>query len=148
MHTSDSHGGYTRDDTSATSHTHGGLIASNRVEGTNVYDPQGNSLGSISSVMIGKTDGKVAYAVLSFGGFLGIGSEYFPVPWSELRYSTEHDGYVTSLTEADLKGAPQYGADAEADWTDETWLGSVDRHYGTGSRMGGDDLSAGPRGYR
>jgi sporulation protein YlmC with PRC-barrel domain len=126
----------------------GDLISSDRVEGTNVYDQAGNHLGSIESLMITKVEGKVAYAVLSFGGFLGLGSEHFPVPWSELSYSHEHNGYVTTLTEADLTGAPKYGSETEANWSDEDWRGSVDRHYGTRSGGLGDDLLTGPRGYR
>ena len=128
--------------------TGGELISSDRVEGTNVYDRAGNHLGSIESLMITKVEGRVAYAVLSFGGFLGLGSEHFPVPWSELSYSPEQGGYVTSLTEDQLRGAPRYGAEAEADWTDDAWRSSVDRHYGSGGAGLGEDLLTGPRGYR
>lgn len=128
--------------------TSGELISSDRVEGTNVYDHAGNHLGSIESLMITKVEGRVAYAVLSFGGFLGLGSEHFPVPWSELSYSQEHGGYITSLTEDQLRGAPRYGDEAEADWTNDDWRGSVDRHYGDRSTGLGEDLLTGPRGYR
>lgn len=141
MSTTGSHGGRGRS-------SGGELISSDRVEGTNVYDHAGNHLGSIESLMIIKIEGKVAYAVLSFGGFLGLGSEHFPVPWSELSYSPEQGGYVVSLTEEQLRGAPRYGSETEADWTDEEWRGSVDRHYGSGGAGLGDDLLTGPRGYR
>lgn len=106
----------------------GALISSDKVEGTSVYDPDGNSLGSIHTVMIGKVDGKVAYAVLSFGGFLGIGSDYYPVPWQQLRFDTNLDGYVIGLTKAQLEGAPRYNS---SDWTtrDATWSADVDRYY-------------------
>lgn len=124
------------------------LISSDRVEGTNVYDEAGNHLGSIHSLMIRKVEGKVAYAVLSFGGFLGLGSEYFPVPWSELRYSPGHHGYITTLTENDLKSAPKYSADTGANWLDAEWRGSVDRHYGARSGGMGQDLATGPLGHR
>lgn len=105
------------------------LISSDKVEGTTVYDPAGNDLGSIHSVMIGKTDGKVAYAVLSFGGFLGIGTDYYPVPWNALKYDTAMGGYVTGVTKESLGGAPRYPA---ADWhdRDKTWSGDVDRYWG------------------
>lgn len=105
------------------------LISSDKVEGTSVYDPSGNSVGSIHSVMIGKTDGKVAYAVLSFGGFLGIGTNYYPVPWSALRYDTAQGGYVTSITQQNLEGAPSYSA--SGDWYESNagWARDVDRHY-------------------
>lgn len=128
--------------------TGGELVSSDRVEGTNVYDGAGNHLGSIESLMITKVEGKVAYAVLSFGGFLGLGSEHFPVPWSELSYSHEHGGYITTLTENDLTGAPKYGSEAEANWSDEEWRGSVDQHYGTRPGGLGEDLLTGRRGYR
>lgn len=105
------------------------LISSDRVEGTTVYSQDGDSLGSIHSVMIGKRDGKVAYAVLSFGGFLGLGTSHFPVPWSQLHYSEEYDGYVTDLTEERLRGAPNYSADTERTWDDTDWRSRVDNYY-------------------
>jgi hypothetical protein len=110
-------------------HEAGSLISSDRVEGTSVYDPAGNKLGSIHSVMIGKTEGKVAYAVLSFGGFLGIGADHYPVPWAQLRYDTGQDGYVTSLTKQQLEGAPKYDTRTEWRETDTSWSGNVDRYY-------------------
>jgi len=127
-------GDVARDETST-------LISSYKIEGTSVYDPNRQHLGSIHSVMIGKEDGKVAYAVLSFGGFLGLGSKYFPIPWSELTYVPGQDGYVTSLTEQQLTGAPSYDTADDASWNDTSWRGAVDRHYvspGTSTRtLGG-----------
>jgi hypothetical protein len=113
------------------------LISSSKIEGTSVYGHDREHLGSIHSVMIGKEDGRVAYAVLSFGGFLGLGTKYFPIPWSELTYVPGQDGYVTSLTEAQLTGAPNYDTADEAAWNDTGWRGAVDRHYvspGTSTR--------------
>lgn len=106
------------------------LISSDKVEGTSVYDTAGNDLGSIQSVMIGKTDGKVAYAVLSFGGFLGIGTNYYPVPWSALKYDTAMGGYVTGIPVERFEAAPSYSA--SSDWYNQstTWSGEVDRYYG------------------
>lgn len=105
------------------------LISSDKVEGTSVYDRAGNNLGTIHSVMIGKQDGKVAYAVLSFGGFLGVGQTYFPIPWSKLSYDERHDGYVTDVTEAQLSNAPTYGSAESNSWSDNSWRGAVDTHY-------------------
>ena len=65
-----------------------GLIGSDKVEGTYVYDAKGEHIGSIERVMIDKRSGQVAYAVLSFGGFLGIGTDYYPIPWASLSYDT------------------------------------------------------------
>ena len=80
-----------------------GLIGSDKVEGTYVYDANGEHVGSIERVMIDKRSGQVAYAVLSFGGFLGIGSEYYPIPWQSLKYDTSLGGYRTNITEEQLK---------------------------------------------
>ena len=74
------------------------LIESDRVEGTTVYDPNGNNIGSIKRLMIEKVSGRVAYAVLSFGGFLGIGDEEHAIPWSKLVYDPNLGGYRTDIT--------------------------------------------------
>ena len=71
------------------------LIGSDKVEGTDVYNARGDHMGSIEHVMIDKRSGQVAYAVLSFGGFLGMGSDYYPVPWAALTYDTTLGGYRT-----------------------------------------------------
>ncbi|MGE3541581.1 MAG: PRC-barrel domain-containing protein [Candidatus Tectimicrobiota bacterium] len=105
------------------------LIGSDKVEGTTVYDAQGNHIGSIERVMIEKRSGKVAYAVLSFGGFLGIGSDYYPVPWSALTYDTDMGGYRTHITEQQLKGAPHY-RDEAWDWEDRERGRQVYDYYG------------------
>ena len=84
------------------------LIGSDKVEGTAVYDANGEHIGTIERVMIEKRSGQVAYAVLSFGGFLGIGSDYYPIPWDALKYDTSLGGYRTNITEEQLKGAPKY----------------------------------------
>jgi PRC-barrel domain len=81
------------------------LIESDRVEGTTVYDPRGNNIGSIKRLMIDKLSGKVAYAVMSFGGFLGIGEEEHTVPWNKLTYDTSLGGFRTDITEE--HGVPQ-----------------------------------------
>jgi hypothetical protein len=95
------------------------LIESDRVEGTTVYDPQGNHYGSIKRLMIEKMNGKVAYAVMSFGGFLGIGEDEHTIPWSKLTYDTSLGGYRTDITEEQLRGAPTfYRKRGDYDWSD------------------------------
>src|SRR5512138_1533208 len=94
------------------------LIESDRVEGTNVYDPRGNSIGSIKRLMIEKVSGRVAYAVGSFGGFLGIGAEEHAVPWNKLNYDTSLGGYRTDITEKQLRRAPTFSRDRTYDWSD------------------------------
>lgn len=115
------------------------LIGSDRVEGTAVFDPAGNRLGSIQTLMIDKISGAVEYAVLSFGGFLGIGSSHYPLPWNKLRYDIGLGGYVVDVTEEQLQGAPSYRQEETVDWSDATWGEKVRGYYGPspyGSRDG------------
>ena len=93
------------------------LIGSDKVEGTPVLRSTGDKIGSIERVMIDKITGKVAYAVMSFGGFLGIGEDYYPLPWSLLTYNPRLDGYEVNITEQQLKGAPKYSKHESWDWT-------------------------------
>jgi len=106
------------------------LIGSDKVEGTDVYDAHGDHMGSIERVMIEKRSGQVAYAVLSFGGFLGLGSDYYPVPWAALTYDTALGGYRTNMSEAKLRDAPRYTGD-EWDWDDRERGRKVYDYYGT-----------------
>jgi hypothetical protein len=87
------------------------LIASDRVEGTPVYRLGGKRIGTIKRLMIDKKRGAVAYAVMEFGGFLGIGNDYYPVPWTLLSYDEGQGGYQVDVTDDQLKGAPQYARD-------------------------------------
>ena len=82
----------------------GNLIGSDKVEGTAVYGADNQRIGSIERVMIDKISGKVAYAVLGFGGFLGIGDDHYPLPWESLKYDTNLGGYVTGITDSQLGG--------------------------------------------
>lgn len=108
----------------------GTLISADKVEGTSVYNRAGDKLGSIDTVMIDKRSGKVAYAVMSFGGFLGIGDKYHPLPWNMLTYDTRQDGYVVDLDKRRLEGAPTMSANERVDWADEKWGKSVHDYYG------------------
>jgi hypothetical protein len=89
------------------------LIASNKVEGTAVYNRQGEKLGEVYNFMVGKRSGEVAYAIMSFGGFLGIGQKYHPLPWNALTYDTGKKGYVIDASKERLMGAPSYQAGEE-----------------------------------
>ena len=93
------------------------LIGSDKVEGTAVYGADQNKIGTVQRVMIDKLSGKVAYAVISFGGFLGVGEDYYPVPWSTLKYDTNLGGYVTGVTADSLKGAPSYSRSSDWEWS-------------------------------
>src|SRR5215468_4487961 len=85
------------------------LIASDKVEGTPVYRSSRERIGEIKRIMINKISGKVAYAVMSFGGFMGIGEDYYPLPWSLLTYNPDLEGYEVNLSEKQIKNAPRYG---------------------------------------
>ena len=108
------------------------LIGSDKVEGTAVYGAGGDKIGSIERVMIDKLSGKVSYAVLSFGGFLGIGDDHYPLPWQSLKYDTNLGGYVTGITEAQLQNAPKYSNDNSWNWSDPTRTRAVNDYYGVG----------------
>ena len=108
----------------------GTLIGSDKVEGTAVYGADRNKIGEVERLMIDKRSGQVSYAVLSFGGFLGIGDDYYPLPWQSLKYDTDLGGYQTNLTEAQLKGAPKYADDSGWNWTDTGRTKTVDDYYG------------------
>jgi hypothetical protein len=96
------------------------LIGSDKVEGTNVYRSNGDKVGQIERIMIDKISGKVAYAVMSFGGFMGIGEDYYPLPWSLLTYNPKLEGYEVNVGEQQLKGAPKYGKHETWDWSDSS----------------------------
>ena len=84
------------------------VISSDRVEGANVYNAAGDKLGSVDNLMIDKRSGQVRYAVMEFGGFLGMGTDRYPLPWSMLKYDTDKEGYVVPLDKARLEAAPKY----------------------------------------
>ena len=106
------------------------LIGSDKVEGTAVYGAGDTKIGSIERVMIDKVSGKVAYAVLSFGGFLGIGDDHYPLPWQSLTFDTGLGGYRTNVTKTQLEGAPKYGNEDSWDWADDSRARSVNNYYG------------------
>jgi hypothetical protein len=107
------------------------LIRSDKVDGTAVYGADDGKIGSVQRVMIDKISGKVAYAVVSFGGFLGMGEDYYPVPWPNLKYDTRLGGYRVGITEDQLKGAPKYNRNREWDWSDRANDRRVYDYYGT-----------------
>jgi hypothetical protein len=84
----------------------GNLIGSDKVEGTAVYGPDDTKIGAIERVMIDKLSGRVSYAVLGFGGILGLGNNHYPLPWQSLKYDTRLGGYRTGVTESQLRSAP------------------------------------------
>ena len=113
------------------------LIASDRVEGTVVRRPNGERLGHIERLMIDKLTGKVSYAILSFGGFLGLGSDLLPLPWGRLSYSTKLEAYVLDIEDEELRSAPSFRADKDFDWGDRSLETELHRYYGVPPYWGG-----------
>ena len=95
------------------------------------YDAKGEKVGYIERVMIDKISGKVSYAVLSFGGLLGIGDDHYPLPWQTLKYDTNLGGYVvTGISQDQLRGAPKYADESSWNWSDPATTRSVNAYYG------------------
>ncbi len=108
--------------------TTGTLIAADKVEGTNVYNLAGDKLGSVDDIMIDKVSGRAIYAVMSFGGFLGMGGKSHPLPWATLKYDNTKGGYVVNLDKKKLESAPNYDRGSNFKWTPD-YGRSIDRYY-------------------
>lgn len=106
------------------------LIASDKVEGTTVFSAAGDELGTVHNFMVDKVSGQVAYVVMSFGGFLGVGESYHPLPWRALRYDRQLGGYVVDIDKSNLEAAPHYGA-GEDPFVDDEYGAKVDAYYRT-----------------
>ena len=115
-----------------TSITSGSLIAADKVKGTNVFNRAGDKLGSIDDVLIDKVSGRTIYAVLSFGGFLGMGEKFHPLPWATLKYEAHKGGYVVDLDKKVLEDAPNYDRGSTFEWT-PAYGRTVDSYYKTPS---------------
>jgi hypothetical protein len=103
------------------------LISADKVVGTAVYNRMGESLGSVYGLMLNKLNGRVAYAIMSFGGFLGMGESYHPLPWRVLTYDPKMGAYVVDLDRNRLENAPKYTRANEPDWT--TYPADIDAYY-------------------
>jgi hypothetical protein len=106
------------------------LISSDKVEGTAVRRSNGDKVGTIDRVMIDKHSGRVAYAVMSFGGFLGMGQDYHALPWSSLRYNEELDAYELNVSDELLQNAPAASTGFfDTGVADRRWEDDIHRHY-------------------
>jgi sporulation protein YlmC with PRC-barrel domain len=105
------------------------LIESDRVEGTAVYDSSGKRIGTVERVMIDKISGRVAYAVMSFGGFFGVGANEYAVPWSVLDYDPGLGGYRIQITAEQLRSAPSLSRARGQDWPDRQSEQDLHDHY-------------------
>lgn len=116
-------------DYTASKTSNSALIASDRVEGTAVYGTDEKRLGTVQNIMIDKRSGQAEYAVMSFGGFLGIGEDHYPIPWSKLTYDTEKGGYRIDIDQKVLEEAPRYPAD-ERPVYDSVFNTQIGAYYG------------------
>src|SRR6476661_2185547 len=107
------------------------LIASDKVESTPVYGADDQKIRTVQRVMIDKISGKVAYAVISFGGFMEMGEDSYPMPGASLKYDTNLGGYRVGVTEDQLKGAPKYDRNTDWDWSDRARDRTVYGYYRT-----------------
>ena len=110
----------------ATAHPNQQLISSEDVHGTGVYGAGSKNVGEIDHLIIDKMTGRVAYAVMSFGGFMGLGHSHYPIPWSALSYDKSLGGFRTNITEQQLKDAPKFSDDS---WNDRDWETKTHQHY-------------------
>jgi len=107
------------------------LISSEKVTDTNVENTRGDNLGHIEDIMIDKISGKVAYAILNYGSFLGIGGKLFALSWDILKYDTQRDAYVIGIPEERLKSAPSFDAGSMPNWGDRTYDKQIHDYYGS-----------------
>jgi len=110
--------------------SHSPILSSSTISGDKVVNSQGEDLGEIKDLMIDLDNGRVAYAVLEFGGVLGMGSKLFAVPISAMHVDTEHHQFIFDQDKESLKNAPGFDKDHWPDFTDRDWGSSVHTHYG------------------
>ena len=108
----------------------GVLIAASQVNGTAVFNTAGERLGSVQDLLLDKATGQAKFAVLSFGGFLGLGSHHHPLPWHTLRFDAAQGGYVVDLDRAMLQGGPSYDPEDISAWEDPTYGRQLYDYYG------------------
>lgn len=106
------------------------LILSSRVNGTPVFNETGERIGHVDDLSIERVSGNVVYAIMSFGGFLGIGEKFHPLPWSLLDYDPERGGYVVQLDKAALEAAPHYDRQELRELGGQSELGYDQRIFG------------------
>uniref|UniRef100_E6PJU7 PRC-barrel n=1 Tax=mine drainage metagenome TaxID=410659 RepID=E6PJU7_9ZZZZ len=110
-----------------------GLMGADTLIGTDVHNEQADNLGEIKEIMLDMRSGRVEYAVLSFGGFLGMGEKLFAVPWGALKLDADHKYFVLNVDKERLKSAPGFDKDNWPNMVDPTWATSIHSYYGTKS---------------
>lgn len=116
--------------TTSTTAGHAPVLSAGSIKGTKVLNPLGEELGSIEDLMLHTDTGDVAYAVLSFGGFLGMGDKLFAIPWEALKIDTADHSFVLDLDREKLEQAPGFDKNDWPSTADSTWMHDLHRHYG------------------
>ena len=114
------------------------VMGADTLIGNDVCNPEGEDLGDIKEIMLDMRSGRVGYAVMSFGGFLGMGEKLFAIPWSALTLDTENKRFVLNVEEERLKNAPGFDTNHWPDMADQAWVTGIHSYYGT--RPYSDDL--------
>lgn len=109
------------------------LMGADTLIGEDVYNHKDEDLGDIKEIMLDMNNGKIAYAVLSFGGFLGMGDKLFAVPWSALKLDTENKRFILNVDKERLDSAPGFDKDNWPDMADPSWQNTINSYYGTKS---------------
>ena len=107
------------------------LMGASTLTGNEVVDREAEALGKVTEIMLDVLSGRVAYAVLSYGGMLGLGDKLFAVPWSALRLDTENKRFTLNVLKESLKDAPGFDKDHWPSMADQTWAAGVHNFYGT-----------------
>jgi hypothetical protein len=105
-------------------------VKASSIIGTDVVNPKGDNLGDIKEVVIDPSSGRVAYAVVAFGGFLGMGEKLFAIPFSSFKYDAARNDYVLDIDKARLEAAPGFDSDHWPSMSDEKWNRDVYKYYG------------------
>ena len=109
------------------------VLSASTLKGDKVVNEKGEQLGTIDELMINLESGRIAYAVLSFGGFLGMGDKLFAIPWSALRVDTEEKRLVLNVPKEKLEKAPGFDPENWPDMADRTWGAGIENYYGNRS---------------
>jgi sporulation protein YlmC with PRC-barrel domain len=107
------------------------LMGADTLVGNDVYNPKGESIGDIKEIMLDMRSGRVAYAVLSFNAFLGMGGKLFAVPWNALELDTEHKRFTLNVDKERLQGAPGFDKSRWPNMADQSWQKEIHNYYGT-----------------
>jgi sporulation protein YlmC with PRC-barrel domain len=107
------------------------LMGADTLMGNDVYNLQGEDLGDVKEIMLNVYDGKISYAVLSFGGFLSLGEKLFAVPWEALTLDTVNKRFTLDVHKDRLESAPGFDKDNWPNMSDQTWADSIRSYYGT-----------------